>query len=148
MPVAVNCWVVPTAIDGADGVTEIETNVAAVTFKLVDDATMPEVAVMAVVPCAIVFARPGVAELVLMVATAGVPELHCTVPVMFCVVPSLKVPVAVNCCVTPWGREGMAGVTAIETRAAEVTVAVAEPVIEAEAAVIVVLPDAALDANP
>jgi hypothetical protein len=39
----------------------------------------------------------------------------------------VKVPVAVNCSVTPIGTEGFGGVTAIETRAAVVTVRVVEP---------------------
>ena len=49
-------------------------------------------------------------------------------------------PVAVNCSVVPALIEGLAGVTAIDTNVAAVTVSVVEPLIEPEVAVIVVLP--------
>ena len=83
-----------------------------------------------------------------MVATLVVSLLQVTVVVTFCVLPSVKVPVAVNCCVTPSAIVGTAGVTAIETNAAGVTVSVVEPVIEPEVAVAEVLPIATLDALP
>ncbi len=67
---------------------------------------------------------------------------------MFWVVPSVKVPVAVNCWVVPSGMEGIAGVTAIDARAAAVTVSVVEPETEPEMAVMVVVPVAALLAKP
>ncbi len=67
---------------------------------------------------------------------------------MFRVVPSLKVPVAVNCCVVPRAIAGLAGVTAIDTRAAAVTVSVVEPETEPEVAVMVVDPAATLVARP
>src|SRR5208282_6636110 len=54
-------------------------------------------------------------------------ELHIAVLVRFCVLPSLYVPVAVNCCVVPAAIEGFAGVTAIETSVGAVTVSVVEP---------------------
>jgi hypothetical protein len=41
VPVAVNCWVVPFAIDGPVGVTAIDTNVAAVTVSVVDPVLPP-----------------------------------------------------------------------------------------------------------
>ncbi len=55
---------------------------------------------------------------------------------------------AVNCSVVPALIEGLAGVTAIDTKVAAVTVSAVEPLIEPEVAVIVVLPCAALVANP
>jgi hypothetical protein len=58
------------------------------------------------------------------------------------------VPVAVNCCVVPNGSVGIAGVTAIETSTAAVTVTVVEPVIAPEVAVTLVLPRATLLAIP
>jgi hypothetical protein len=144
VPVAVNCSVVPGAIDGVAGVTAIDTSVATVVVSVADPLTEPDVAVMVAVPCATLVARPvGV-----MVATAGVLELHCREPLMFCVLPSLNVPVAVNCCVIPSGRVGIAGVTAIETSVAVVTVTVDEPLIEPAVAVTLVLPTAALLATP
>ena len=62
-------------------------------------------------------------------------EPHSTVLVMFWLLPSVNVPVAVNCCVVPSGIAGMAGVMAIETSAAGVTLTVVEPTIEPEVAV-------------
>jgi hypothetical protein len=135
-------------MDGAAGVIAIETSAAAVTVNVVDPDTVPEVALMVAVPCARLVAKPAVGALLLIVATAGMSELHCTVPVMFCVVLSLNVPVAVNCCVVPRGTVGIAGVTAMETNTALVTVIVVEPVIEPELAVIVAVPTPVLVARP
>jgi hypothetical protein len=140
-----NCSLVPGAIDGAFGVTAIEASVAAVTVNVADPLTEPEVAVIGAVPCETLVARPTVE---LNVATVGVFELHCAVLVMFCVLPSLNVPVAVNCCVTPIGSVGIAGVTAIETNVAAVTVTVVEPLIAPEVAVTLVLPMATLLTAP
>ena len=58
-------------------------------------------------------------------------------------------PVAVNCCVSPWAIEGLAGVTAIDTSVAAVTVSVAAGlVMPPEAAVMFVEPTARVVANP
>jgi len=84
----------------------------------------------------------------LIVATPVVSELHCTVPVMFCVLPSVYVPVAVNCCVVPSGIDGIAGVTAIVTSTAGVTVKVVEPEIAPNVAVTLLLPKATLLTSP
>lgn len=67
---------------------------------------------------------------------------------MSCVLPSVKVPVAASCIVVPSGMVGIAGVTAIDTNAAGVTVTVDEPAIPAVVAVIRVCPVEALAANP
>lgn len=61
---------------------------------------------------------------------------------------SLKVPVAVNCFVVPMAMLGLAGVTAIETRLAPVTVSEVVPLTEPEAAVIVAVPGPVLVARP
>ena len=66
----------------------------------------------------------------------------------FSVLPSLNVPVAVNCCLFPAAIVGAAGVTAIETSVAGVTVKVVEPFNGPEVAVIVVVPAATLLARP
>jgi hypothetical protein len=58
VPVAVNCWVVPNAIDGVAGVTAIDTSVAAVTTRVVLPLTAAEVAVMVVDPTPTVVAKP------------------------------------------------------------------------------------------
>jgi hypothetical protein len=64
---------------------------------------------------------------VLIVATAAVEELHVAVLVRFCVLASVYVPVAVNCWVLPLAIDGFAGVTAIDTSVAAVTVNVVLP---------------------
>lgn len=148
VPVAVNCCAVPDAMDGVVGVTAIDSSVAVVTVNVVDPLIMPEVAVMFAVPWPTPLANPCVGETSLIVATDGVSELHCAVSVMFCVLPSVNVPVAVNCLVTPNEMTGIAGVTAIETRTAGEMVRVVEPLIVPDVAVTVVLPKATLLATP
>ena len=49
-----------------------------------------------------------------MLATPGADELQTTEPVIFCVVPLLKFPVAKNCCVSPLGIVGALGATLID----------------------------------
>jgi hypothetical protein len=148
VPVAVNACVVPSAIAGIVGVTAIETRAAALTVSVVDPLIEPEVAVIFAVPWPTLLATPCVPVASLIVAVVGVSELHCTLAVMFCVLPSVKVPVAVNAWVVPSGIVGIAGVTAIETNTAGVTVSVVEPVIEPRLAVTVVLPTATAAATP
>jgi hypothetical protein len=113
VPVAVNCWVFPAAIDGFAGVTAMETSVTevAVTVSVVEPTTPPEVAVMLLVPAATAVARPDVP----MVATEDVTEAQLAVAVRSFVVLSLYVPVALNCCVAPAVIDGLDGVTAMET---------------------------------
>lgn len=142
---AVNCTFVPGAIEDVAGVTAIDTNVAAVTVTVDDPLAEPDVAVIVAVPCATLVASPVVG---VMVATVAALELHCTMPVMFCVLPSPNVPVAVNCCETPCGSVGIAGVTAIEISVAVVTVTFAEPLIGPEVAVTPALPTAKPLATP
>jgi hypothetical protein len=148
VPVAVNCCWVPRAIEGVCGVIEIEASVAAVTVSIVEPVTVPAFAEIVAVPGPMLLTKPCVGAALLMVATAGVVELHCTVLVMFCVLPSEKVPVAVNCSVVPDAMVGIAGVSAIETRAEGVTVSVVEPLMLLDAAVTGVLPKATLAATP
>jgi hypothetical protein len=64
------------------------------------------------------------------------------------VVPSLKVPVAVNCCVAPLVIEGFAGVTAMDCSVAAVTVRSVEPEIDDDVAVMVEVPTPAPEAKP
>jgi hypothetical protein len=46
----VNCWVVPAAIAGLTGLTEIEVSTGAVTVSVADPLIEPEVAVIVDVP--------------------------------------------------------------------------------------------------
>ena len=148
-PVAVNCWVAPPdAMDGSAGVMVIEDSTSAVTVKVVEPEMAPEVAVMFVVPMARLLANPLVPLLLPIVATVAADELHCTVVVRFCVLRSVNVPVAVNCCPVPSGIDGMAGVIAIDTSWAGETVRVVDPSTEPDVAEIVVVPRAALLAIP
>ena len=65
------------------------------------------VALMLVVPCKALAARP----LLFTTATVGVDEVQVTTFVMSWVDPSLKEPLAVNCCEEPRATVGFAGVT-------------------------------------
>jgi hypothetical protein len=82
---ALNCWFVPNAIEGFAGVTAIETRPALVTVRVVDPLTVPELAAIVVVPVPIPLASPAVE----IVAIVREDELQVTVPVMFCVLPSV-----------------------------------------------------------
>ena len=73
--------------------TAIDCSVAAVTVRTVDPVTPLKVALMLLVPVLTAVARPPL----LMVATDVVADAQVTCDVRFCVLLSLKVPVAVNC---------------------------------------------------
>jgi hypothetical protein len=144
VPVAVNCCVAPLVIEGFAGVTAIDCSVAAVTVSTVEPEIDDDVAVIVEVPTPAPVASPDA----LIVAVVMVPELHVTLDVRFWVVPSLKVPVAVNCCVAPLVIDGFAGVTAIDCSVAAVTVSKVEPLIDDDVAVIVEVPTPAPVASP
>jgi hypothetical protein len=121
VPVAVNCSVSPFAIDGLAGVTAIDTNVAAVTVNVSGGLVTPlNAAVICDVPVAAPLARPPA----VIVATLVVADTHVAWLVRSCVLVSVYVPVAVNCFVVPFAIVGLAGVTAIDTSVAAVTVSV------------------------
>ena len=126
------------------GVTAIKVTTGAVTVTLVEPLMPPLVAVTVDAPAVTPFAMPP-DEIVAMPTAV---EVHVTVPVRFCVVPFEYVPVAVNCCVRPATIDGLPGVTAIETSAADETVNWAEPVMLPRVAPIVVVPTATPVANP
>ncbi len=90
VPVAENCFVVPTAMLGVAGVTLRDTNVAAETVSDALPLTEPEVAVIVAVPPPTPLTRP----VELTVATEVAEELHVTCRSW--VLPSSKLPVAVN----------------------------------------------------
>jgi len=102
----------------------------AVTLRSVEPVVEPEVAVMVVEPAAIPVASPLLPAVLLIVATPVADELQVTDVVRFCVLPSLNVPVAVNCCVPETTIVGFAGVTASDESVGTgvtVTLAVAVP---------------------
>ena len=75
-----------------------------------------------------------------MLTTGGVADVHVTLLVTSCVLPSLYVPVAANCCVPNSPSETLAGVTAIDSRSAGETVRTVLPATLAYVAVMVLLP--------
>ena len=96
-----------------------------------------KVAVMVPVPVELPVASPLV---VVIEATPDGEELQVTRLEMSCLVPSEKLPVAVNCCCVPTLIDGLSGDTLIETRDALVTVRVAVPETPLMLAVIVEVP--------
>ena len=108
------------------------------------------VAVIVIVPAARPVAVPLEPAALLIDATGDDAGwvCHVTDAVRFCVLPSENVPVAVNCCVLLTIMLVFAGVTAMDTSVAGVTVRVAEADTPYNAAVIVAVPEATEDANP
>src|SRR5581483_623071 len=114
------------------------------TVSTVEPLTDPKVALIVLVPAATPVASPAV----VIVATEVVPDAHVTWLVTFCVLLSVYVPVAVNCCVVPLAIDGFAGVTAIDCNAAGVTVSTVEPFTAPKVALIVLVPVATAVASP
>jgi hypothetical protein len=125
---------------------EIEVSVAATTVSPVLPLTVPDVAVIVVVPLSVSAVSNPPGEVI--VAVVVFDELQVTVEVRFCVDPSLYVPVAVYCVRVPSGTEAFAGVTAIESSTAGVTFSMAVPTTPPTVAVIVVVPGVNAVANP
>ena len=144
LPVEVNCSVFATAIEGWTGVRAIETNVGGVTVNVVEPLIEPKLALIVVMPGSDVLASPWL----LMVATAVLEEFQLTKVVRSCVLPSVKVPVALNCCFVPSGMETVGGVMVRNTKTGGVTVRIVEPLTEPKEAVIAVVPWARLVASP
>jgi hypothetical protein len=144
VPVAVSCREVCDTIRGLAGVMLIETKCAVDTVSPVDPLIDPNAALIVVLPLATLLTTP----LLLMAAAAGLVELHITEFEISCTLLSLNVPVAVNCLLVPTAMVEFAGVTAIDTRLAPVTVSEVAPLTPPESAVIVVVPMPALLAKP
>jgi hypothetical protein len=89
VPLAANCWLVPSAIEGFCGDNEIEDSVTAATVSVVEPVIDPNVAVMVVGPAPRLVASPFVPALLLTAATVKVLDVQVTVVVMFCVLPSV-----------------------------------------------------------
>ena len=96
--------------------------------------TGPNVAVIVAVPGP----TPLAAPLEVMVATAEDEVLQLTYVVKLRWLPSLNVPVAVNCWTMPEAMLEVAGLRAIDKRVAESTVSWVKPLTEPDAATIVV----------
>jgi hypothetical protein len=151
VPTALNCNSTPRGIEGFAGVTAMEVTVALVTVSVAVPETGPEgevpVAVIVVVPAIKPKTVPFVGIVSLMEATVGEDEVQFTVLVMFCVLPSAKVPVAVKEVAVVAAMDMLGGFTAIDVRGGS-TVKVVVPLILPDAAVTVVVPQATLIANP
>jgi len=113
----------------------METSVGASTVSVTEFVTDPDVAVMVELPGPPLDASPPVT-----LATRGFDEVQVAELVKSCVLPSLKVPVAVNCCVAPKAITGFTGVTAMDCSAAPAIVSVAEPLMPFWVAISVTLP--------
>ena len=144
VPVAASGKVVPSANDALAGVTASDTSTACPTFKVAVAVIEPDVAVIVALPTPAPVATPPAT----IVATPVADELQLTDPVRFCVLPSLYVPVAVNCSVVPFAIETLPGVTDNEVNTAAVTVNVADPLIAPDVALIVAVPCATPVASP
>jgi hypothetical protein len=104
------------------GVTAIDDIVACATEMVVEEVMDAEAAVIVAVPCPELVARPLLPELLLIMATVALLEVQVTVEVTSCVLPSVYVPVAVNCWAKPRAIAGTCGTIAIDTSAAGFTI--------------------------
>ena len=108
-------------------------------FNVVELVIPPELAPITVFPAAKVVASPAPGPFA-MVATLAVDELQCELSVTSCVLLSLKVPVAVNCCVLPTVTDGFTGEIAMDCRVPVPIVSVVVPVTPEAVAEIVGVP--------
>jgi len=143
VPVAVNCLFASSGMVELAGAIASETKVALLTVTEAVPEIDPEVAVTVDVPATI--AAPSPVELT--VRTFCALDDHCT-DGSTCVLPSSKVPVAVNCCSVPIASEAADGETLIEVRCAATTVKEVESVRAPTLAVMVVVPAANIEASP
>jgi hypothetical protein len=127
---------VPTGPLG--GVMDVMVGGVELTVKITPGLVIPEAdAVTVVVPAD----TPAVAKPeMLITAIVVVDDAHVLPLDRFCVVPSLYVPVATNCCVPPVPIEGLPGVTAIDCNVAADTINVVDPLTAPEVALIVEVP--------
>jgi hypothetical protein len=117
---------------------------AAVTVRFAVPEIVPDMAVIVEVPTA----TPCASPVVLTIATELADDFHVADPVRSCMLPSLRVPLAVNCCEWPTAIVAVAGETAIETRTGAVTVSIVDPVFDPLAAVMEAVPAAFAVARP
>ena len=140
---ALNCFTAPAGMEELFGAIWRETRVALVTVTEAVAAMLPEVAVTVEVPGA----TPRLRPLASTVSTLVTLEDHCK-EVRTWVLPSSKLPVAVNCCGVPAAMDTAAGEMVMEVSCAETTVIVVESVKEPTVAVMLVVPAARIRARP
>jgi len=107
------------------------------TVRVVDPVVPPEFAPMVLVPAAKHCANPAAFCPLAIVDTLACDELQWLFSVMSCVLLSLNVPTAANCCVVPALHVGSAGVTATDCNVPVPIVSVVVPFKpEAEAVIV------------
>lgn len=148
VPVAMNCFVIPSAMLGFVGVIAMDTRVALVTLNSVAPETLPNVAVIVLLPAATAVAVPRKPKVLLTIATPELEELQVTEEVISCIVLLEYVPIAAKEVDVPSAIFGLIGVTERDTNVALVVVNCAEPTTLPNVAVIVALPAATEVANP
>lgn len=139
-----NCCVLPSATDESAGVIAIELRVPLLTVRVVVPLIPEALAVIVTLPSFLPLTMPEERT----EAICGFDDFHVKPLRLVVVLPSLKVPMAVNlsnvcCCIL-----GFAGLMAMLTRSTAATVRPVEPLMEPDVAVMVTLPAATLDASP
>ena len=103
VPTALYCWVSPELIEEFVGVISMETRFATVTLTLVEPLMVAEVAVTVALPGSLPLIKPAEET----VKTAALLDDQLTEPVIFFVLPSSYVPVAVICRLLPVPTDGV-----------------------------------------
>jgi hypothetical protein len=143
VPVAVNCLVAPMGMVELTGETATETTVALVTVTPAVPLIPAELAVTVALPTATPVASPDASTLSKLCGD----EDHVTEGSSW-VLPSSKMPVALNWAVVPVAIVAVAGVTVTDSRCAFTTVKSEESVNPPAVAVIIVVPAPTVVANP
>lgn len=99
-----NCSATPAATEGFAGVSPSETRAGAATLRVLVPLTDPNVAVIAAVPGVLLVASPAWEKV-----TLGLEELQVADVVRSLLVPSLYLPMAVNCWAWPAGIVELSG---------------------------------------
>jgi hypothetical protein len=111
VPVAVNGWVAPAAIEALNGVSVIDVRVMFVTVKVALPTCPENTAEIVLVPGCTPVAWPALLTALLMVAAAGFEEVQFTKVVRSWVSPLLKFPVAPNGVQKPTATVRVCGAT-------------------------------------
>ena len=143
VPVAVNCFVASFGIDEFNGVIARDTSVAVLTVTEVLAATVPDTTLTVAVPGPIATANP----LWSIFKTVSELEDH-SAETNTCVLPSSKLPTAVNCCCVLLAIVTFVGVSVMDCRWAGTTVITEASVNVPAVAVMVVVPAASVVASP
>ena len=141
VPVAVNCaWNPKRGSETLAGWTSICCSTPEVTVTCVVPVTSPTIAetVIGSGSADTAVSRPLSSASSPIVATVGSEEPHSAVSVTSCVLPSVKIAVALNCSVRPLGTSTFAGEIWISSSSASVTVTSAESENVPNVAVIVI----------